>query len=98
MKEYTIYYRHGSGKPYMLETYKSLENAKIKLYDVISLEIERKRPFFVDNDFYDNKYDLGSNLFYLSILERQVDEWHKYKEIEEKSKDENKILYMCNYK
>lgn len=56
MLEYTIFLRHGSAKPYTLGTYKSIEGAKAKLYDIINLEIERKRPFFVDNDFFENKY------------------------------------------
>ena len=91
MKEYTIYFRNGSAKPYTLSTYKSLESAKIKLYDIIQTEIERKRPFYVDNDFFDNKYNLGSNLFYICILEREVKEWQKFSETK---KNKNKITYL----
>ena len=82
MKEYTIYARQGNAKPYTIGTYKTIASAKLKLYDIISLEIERKRPFFVDNDFFENKYALGSELFYISILERDVKEWRKFSEID----------------
>ena len=58
MKEYCIYIRNGGGMPYILNTFKDLNTAKIKLYEMISLEIERNRPYFVDNDFYDNKYNI----------------------------------------
>jgi len=96
LKEYTIYMRHGNSKPYTIGSYKSITSAKLKLYDIIGLEIERKRPFFVDNDFFENKYALGSNLFYISILEREVKEWKQFSELE--TGEKNKLLYLYNFK
>lgn len=95
MKEYTIYARQGNAKPYTIGTYKTIASAKLKLYDIISLEIERKRPFFVDNDFFENKYALGSELFYISILERDVKEWRKFSEIDS-AKNNLLFLYRSN--
>ena len=95
MKEYTIYARQGNAKPYTIGTYKTIASAKLKLYDIISLEIERKRPFFVDNDFFENKYTLGSELFYISILERDVKEWRKFSEIDS-AKNNLLFLYTSN--
>ena len=91
MKEYTIYARQGNAKPYTIGTYKTIASAKLKLYDIISLEIERKRPFFVDNDFFENKYALGSELFYISILERDVKEWKRFNELDS---TKNNLLYL----
>ena len=91
MKEYTIYARQGNAKPYTIGTYKTIASAKLKLYDIISLEIERKRPFFVDNDFFENKYTLGSELFYISILERDVKEWKRFSELDP---TKNNLLYL----
>lgn len=91
MKEYTIYARQGNAKPYTIGTYKTISSAKLKLYDIISLEIERKRPFFVDNDFFENKYTLGSELFYISILERDVKEWKRFSELDS---TKNNLLYL----
>ena len=91
MKEYTIYARQGNAKPYTIGTYKTIASAKLKLYDIISLEIERKRPFFVDNDFFENKYTLGSELFYISILERDVKEWKRFSEL---ASTKNNLLYL----
>lgn len=95
MKEYTIYLRHGNAKPYTLGTYKTIESAKVKLYDIVQLEIERKRPFYVDNDFFNNKYALGSNLFYICILERDVTEWGRITEKNE-IPDKINLLYLYN--
>lgn len=95
MKEYTIYARQGNAKPYTIGTYKTISSAKLKLYDIISLEIERKRPFFVDNDFFENKYALGSELFYISILERDVKEWRRFSELDS-AKNNLLFLYTSN--
>ena len=96
MKEYGIYIRHGEGKPYMLQIFNDIDLAKIKLFDMISLEEQRNRPYFVDNDFYDNKYNISIKLKYFCIKEREVTEWEKYSE--EKEIEQNNIIYFNNFK
>ena len=96
MKEYGIYIRHGEGKPYMLQIFNDIDLAKIKLFDMISLEEQRNRPYFVDNDFYDNKYNISIELKYFCIKEREVTEWEKYSE--EKEIEQNNIIYFNNFK
>lgn len=98
MKEYTLYLRHGNAKAFTLSTYKTFESAKAQLYSMVQLEIERGRPFYVDNDFFDNKYDLGSNLYYMCIMERNVDNWKKYSQTKSNEEINNKIKYIWNYK
>lgn len=98
MKEYTLYLRHGNAKPFMLSYYKTFEGAKADLMAKVQLEIERGRPFYVDNDFFDNKYNLGSNLYYMCIMERNVDEWKKYSQTKSNEEINNKIKYIWNYK
>lgn len=98
LKEYGIYIRQGSGTPYMIHIFDNLDNAKIKLYDMISLDEERLNPYFVDNDFFENRYDISIKLKYYCIKEREVSEWQTYskEKIEEEQKD--KIVYLLNYK
>lgn len=96
MKEYGIYIRHGEGKPYMLQIFNDIDLAKIKLFDMISLEEQRNRPYFVDNDFYNNKYNISIKLKYFCIKEREVTEWEKYSE--EKEIEQNNIIYFNNFK
>lgn len=98
MKEYILYLRHGKAKPFTFSTYKTIESAKADLFSKVQLEIERGRPFYVDNDFFDNKYDLGSNLYYMCIMERNVEEWQKYSQIKSNEETNNKIKYIWNYK
>ena len=85
----------------MIHTFNNITEAKLKLYDLISLEEERGRPYFVDNDFFENKYPFSANLKYYSIKVRDVSEYEKYSEEKynkNKSKDELKIIYFLEYK
>ena len=97
MKEYGIYTICKGGTPYMIHFFTDITSAKLKLYDMISLEEERRRPYFVDNDFYDNKYAYCSNLKYFCIKEREVSEFTKYSEEESQNKENNKIIFFQNF-
>lgn len=99
MKEYGIYIRQGEGVPYMLHIFNDIDLAKIKLYDMISLEQTRNRPYFVDNSFYNNSYNISAKLKYFCIMERNVTDWKKYSEekIEEEDNCSN-IIFLDNFK
>lgn len=98
MKEYCIYVRNGSAKPYYLKSFESFLEASRALTEIITLEEERQRPYYVDNDFFDNKYNNISNLKYLCIKEREVSEWSKYSEEEKIKERYKKIIYINNFK
>ena len=98
MKEYCLFIQNGNSLPYILRTYNNINDAKVALYNIISLEEERRRPFFVDNDFYDNKCSLVSNTKYLCIKVREVSDWDKYSEEEIENVRLNNIRYFVNYK
>ena len=98
MKEYGIYIRHGNGKPFMIHIYNNLDSAKFKLYDILRLEEERQRPYFVDNDFYNNKYSNVSKLSYYCIKVREVSEWVSYSEEKELENKKDNIIYFQNFK
>ncbi len=98
MKEYGIYIRQGSGTPYMIHIFNDIVSAKLKLYEMISLEEERQRSYFVDNDFFDNKINMSTNLKYYCIKIRDVSEWKKYSEEEEKEEFENsKVIFLNDF-
>lgn len=97
-KEYSILCIYNRGKPFILDTFENIEVAKIKLYDMISLEEERKRVYYVDNDFFDNKYQIGlQGSKYFCIQEREITQWTKYKVGKEnqnhKNKNSNVIMF-----
>lgn len=98
MKEYGIYIRQGDGKPYMIHIFDNIESAKGKLFEMILLEEERGRPYFVDNDFFNNQFHIASKLKYYCIKEREVSEWKKFSESNFIKNEQNKIIYFQNYK
>ena len=98
MKEYGIYIRQGSGKPYMIHIYDNFFSAKIKLYDMICLDEERQRPYYVDNDFFDNKYNFIFDLKYYCIKCREVGEWKTYSKEDDNKIEDNKIIYFKDLK
>ncbi len=92
MKEYSIYCIYYGAKPFYLSTFNSFMEAKLKLYEIIDIEIERNRPYYVDNDFFNNTFPpILSSLKYFCIKERTVSTWEK--SIED-SKKKNNILFF----
>lgn len=98
MKEYSIYIRNRNGSPYCLKQYSNIEEAKKVLYEMIQLEEERHRPYYVDNDFFVNKYNHINNLKYFCIKVRDVTEWSEYSEEKVIEESYKKIIYMANFK
>ena len=98
MKQYGIYIRCNGGTPYMIYFFDNILSAKQKLYDMIQLDEDRGRAYFVDNVFFDNKYSCNLNLKYYCIKEREVSEFTVYSEDNQKSKEKEKIIFFQNYK
>ena len=67
--------------------YHNFEDALVALNNMVILEIERGRFFYVDNDFYDNKYPPNMYGKYFCIMERNVTQWEKYESVSAKSKN-----------
>lgn len=98
MKEYCIYCIWNGGEPFIQGIYKTLDSAKASLSDMISLEEERGRLYYVDNDFFNNKHSYVGRLKYFCIKERNVTEWEKYSKDKDDIENNNKIIYITNYK
>lgn len=91
-KEYCIYCIYNRANPFILNTYSSFEEAKIKLYEIILQEEARNRIYYVDNDFFKNKYNPNVLGKYFCIKERCISEWEIYKESKRNSSKNGKIL------
>lgn len=80
MKEYCIYNVWNGGTPFVIDIFNNLTLAKIKLQEMVDLEEERNRPYYVDNDFFVNKYPPILKGKYFCIKEREVSDWKKLEE------------------
>lgn len=77
-KEYTITITCNGGMPYNLCIFKSFNEAMQSLNNMISLEKERHRPYYVFNDFYENEYPASLNCKIFCLKVRNVSDWEKY--------------------
>lgn len=99
MKEYSIYFIVGGGVPYNLNTFKDINDCKIKVNNLINEYKEKNKLYYLDNDFYENEFKLdlvlnNKNGKYLKIIERDVTTWHEYKESQHCANDKNISLYL----
>jgi len=98
MKEYCIYVRQGSGIPYILRTYPDIISAKRAVDRLVGYEEERNKMYFVDNDYFYNKYFHAGSLKYMCIQVREVTEWQKYTETKNIDNNKSNIIYLRNFK
>lgn len=75
--EYCLYVRNCSACPYIARTFTDI-------YDVYRFveEIEKKhnrynRVFYIDNDFYQNKYSPNVEGIYYKFLKRRINDWEE---------------------
>ena len=83
--------------PFILQSYNDIYSAKESLYIMLKDLEKRRRPYFVDNDFFHNKFPYLVNFEYFCIQVREVTEWEKFSE-KSLSMKKNNILYFDNFK
>lgn len=83
--------------PYVLKTYPDIISAKRAIDRLVGYEEERKKIYFVDNDYFYNKYCYVGDLKYMCIQVRGVTELEKYSEVNNIIKNKNNIVYLKNY-
>lgn len=74
--EYTCYIQVKSATPYINVWYAT---SMAEVYEFVR-EIEQRHnrthtPFYIDNDFYNNNYSLGSHNYYYRFMKRKVNDW-----------------------
>lgn len=78
--EYDIYIKNGEGIPYIngkiFTSYKDVCNY---LEEIAKRHIRYNRVFYIDDDFFDNKYKKDIKGTYYKILKRPVSDWEDIK-------------------
>ena len=76
--EFTFYVQVKNATPYINVWH---AHNMYEVYEYIREIEERhnrtKQPFFIDNDFYDNKYKDGHYNYYYRFLQRKVNDWEQ---------------------
>lgn len=79
LKEFTILNIVNGGSPYYLRSFNSVDQAINAIYNIVSAYDNKRHMFYVDNDFFNNKYPLiFNNCHYIQLQEREVSEWVVY--------------------
>ena len=76
--EYAIYCRVGQALPYIQTILNSMEDVMLRIVEIEKKHNHYGQFFYIDNDFYDNKYSLSYNCTYYKILRRPVSDWEEF--------------------
>ena len=101
-KEYCIYIKNGLGSPYIISPYSSFSEALSALNIMVDYEEELNHFYYVDNDFFNNRYPASMYGKYFCIQERTVSKWSKYESFisnkNQKNKKDNIIFFKQKLK
>ena len=98
MKEYSIEIVNRSGTSYRVGSYKTYVECLMALEQMVAVEKEKKRPYYVDLEHYDNEYQTYVDGKNYRIIEREVTLWKKINnENETKAYDNQKIYKFLNF-
>lgn len=81
----------------MIHIFDNFNSAFQKLELLISYDEERGRQYFVDNSFFNNKYDLLPDLTYYCIKEREVSKWDKFSNFSNSNDKKYKNTNLINF-
>ena len=77
--QYGVFKQVGDACPYITEL--RFDNLEGLLYYIGEIERKHNRyrqPFYIDNDFYKNKYELREGGTYYKFLRRPVNDWEEF--------------------
>lgn len=60
---------------YGVWTTTKLQQIYIKVQEIEKSHQRRNRPFYIDNDFYENIYNRNENCVYYKFMKRRVNDW-----------------------
>lgn len=83
MVEYCIRQYYANGVPYESYVSNNIEDVKKHidiLVDFYHSQPKRRKPYFVDNDYYNNIFNGFCTGTYYCIMKREVSDWEKYSE------------------
>lgn len=80
--EYGIYCKVGSGLPYIRSVHSDMKQIYIAIEEIEKRHNHYRQLFYIDNDFYKNKYSLECGGTYYKVLRRPILEWEEFETVE----------------
>ena len=94
--EYTCYVQVKNGSPY-IGIWKG-ESIQDVYRDIMQIEKRHNRyrqHFYIDNDFYKNKYQNNDFSYYYRFMYRKINDWQTLSLKGKEANKENNILQFC---
>lgn len=89
--EYVFYIRHNNACPFLSHIYHDFNDVLKEISDIEKKANRYNWIFYIDNDFYNNYYNINAGGTYYKVLRRAVNDWE---ELDSKSKRNN--IYFIN--
>lgn len=85
--EYCLYTQIDNALPFITELryITTPEDLFRKIQEIEKKHNHYKQRFYIDNDFYDNKYSLNSGGIYYKFLRRNVTDWQEFNNFNDSS-------------
>lgn len=95
MKEYCIYNVWNGGTPFIThDKTKSFSQIMNILENIIVWDESVNTKYYVENDFFDNKYPNIVKCKHYKILVREVSSWKEYTDDNLTTKNKNNVFYF----
>lgn len=76
--EYILYCQHGNAQPFFIRTFNDIEEVYRYITELEKRHNHYHQIFYIDNDFYKNKYSIKQNGTYYKFLRRPVVDWQEF--------------------
>ena len=78
--EYCLYVRVGQALPYIANKFSDISDVYRFITQIEKRHNHYRQIFYIDNDFYQNKYSLEAGGTYYKFLRRPVFDWEEFSE------------------
>lgn len=76
--EYALYCRVGQALPYIKRIFDSLDDVYRYIFEIEKRHNHYNQFFYIDNDFYENFYNISCGGTYYKVLRRPVADWEEF--------------------
>lgn len=75
--QYAVYCKYQGGSPYIKTVLDNKEQLDQYIESIVNRHNQFHHIFYIDNDFYDNKYPKDLQGIYYKVLKRKVNDWEE---------------------
>lgn len=97
MKQYGIYRINNGGIPFLINKFDSLISAQLFINECVFDWDNKNMTYYIDNEFFTNKYSRSEANFYCRIKVREITDWQELSN-EKGFTNDNNVIDFYSYK